>query len=310
MRAVRLRRAALSISLAEALLSACGGGSPVPIATSNALITPSGLKHHQTFSYTGTKQTFVVPAGVTRLTVIARGGEGTGDFVHGAGTPGFPGRVYAVIRVHAGSKLYIFVAGSGRDGGFNGGGAGGFGNGGGGSDVRVGGDALKDRIIVAAGGGGAGGCELYCYADGGYGGGVNGQKGSGFGRSSGGGGGGGTQAAGGLGGAGGKGKKSDENGQPGGNGALGLGGNGGAGGQGTSSYHQQGIPGGGGGGGYYGGGGGGGSSPPLTTSSLDYGGGGGGGGSSYVESHAIASRMWTGWRAYGNGDGQIILSWK
>jgi hypothetical protein len=60
MRAFEFSRCALSISVAAALLSACGGGSSVPIATDNA-IGAHGLEHHQTFSYTGTKQTFIVP---------------------------------------------------------------------------------------------------------------------------------------------------------------------------------------------------------------------------------------------------------
>jgi hypothetical protein len=308
MRAFGFSWAALSIAPLAALLAACGGGSSVPVAAGNAFAGATGPKHHQKFSFTGAEQTFVVPAGVTRLTVIARGGEGDGAFYHGAGHPGFPGRVYAVIRVHPGEKLYAFVAGSGRDGGFNGGGAGGIGSanfGGGASDVRVGGDGLKDRIVVAAGGGTAGNCALYCYANGGSGGGLNGEPGVGGGGAYGGGGGGGTQRAGGQGGAGGIGNKKSENGLPGGAGALGVGGNGGAGGQtvGSSAY-----PGAGGGGGYYGGGGGGGGAS-AGYSSLDLGSGGGGGGSSYVEPSAITSRMWTGWRAYGNGDGQIIFSW-
>lgn len=305
MRAFEFRRCALSISVLAALLSACGGGSSVPVEAGSRFVGATGPKHHQTFSYTGAEQTFIVPAGVTRLTVIARGGEGIGRFVHGEGTPGFPGRVYAIIRVHPGRKLHVFVAASGLDGGFNGGGAGGSGHGGfggGASDVRLGGDRLKDRIIVAAGGGTAGGCTLYCYANGGDGGGLSGRPGSGYGSGYyGGGGGGGTQSAGGVGGTGGKGKQSSGNGQPGGNGALGLGGNGGAG--------QAGLAGGGGGGGYYGGGGGGGSSD-ASSSGVYRGSGGGGGGSSYVEPSAITSRMWTGWRAYGNGDGLITFSWK
>lgn len=296
----------LSISLLAALLSACGGGSSVPIGTPNTSAGPTGLKHHQTFSYTGVKQTFIVPAGVTRLTVLARGGQGPGSSTHGAGRPGFPGRVYAVIPVHPGDKLYVLVAGPR---GFNGGGGGPGGFGGGASDVRTGGAKLKDRIIVAAGGGESGDCGLYCYADGGAGGGLSGGQGS-SGSGTDAGGGGGTQSAGGSGGAGGKGKQSSGSGQPGGNGALGLGGDGGAGGQTTGSASQIGFPGGGGGGGYYGGGGGGGSPSYPAYSYYRFGSGGGGGGSSYVEPSAITSRMWRGWRgAMGTSDGQIIFSW-
>ena len=76
MRAFELRHAALSITLTGALLSACGGASSVPVAADNAFKAATGPKHHQTFSYTGKKQTFIVPAGVRRLTVVARGAEG------------------------------------------------------------------------------------------------------------------------------------------------------------------------------------------------------------------------------------------
>ena len=108
MRAFELS-SALTISVAGALLSACGGGSSVPIVTDNA-IGASALKHHQTFSYTGSKQTFIVPAGVTRLTLVARGGEGGGEEnPPSGGFPGLPGRVYAVIPVHPGDPLYVIA---------------------------------------------------------------------------------------------------------------------------------------------------------------------------------------------------------
>jgi hypothetical protein len=309
MRAFEFSRAALSASVTAALLSACGGGSSVPTATDNAINSTSGSNHHQSFSYTGAEQTFIVPAGVRRLIVVARGGAGA------ATLGGFPGRVYAVIRVKAGDKLYVLVGGSGEHGGFNGGGAGGSSGsesytgrpGGGASDVRIGGDKPKDRIIVAAGGGGGGASGApYDYDAGGDGGGLNGTSGVGSGGVGGGGGSGGMQTGGGAGGPGGTGDKSHANGQPGGNGALGLGGNGGNGGPGSKPY-SDGYGGGGGGGGYYGGGGGGG------TASFEYSeyqqavSGGGGGGSSFVEPSAITSRMWTGWQVF--SDGRVSFSW-
>jgi hypothetical protein len=295
MRAFELSHAALSITLAGALLSACGGASSVPVAADNAFKAATGPKHHQTFSYTGKKQTFIVPAGVRRLTVVARGAEGEEDGFLGRRCFGFPGRVYAVIRVRPGDKLSILIGGRS---GFNGGGAGGSGGyggasgGGGASDVRMGGDTLKDRIIVAAGGGGAGDRFVsysYCDAFGGDGGGLEGNDG-GYAVN---GGGGGTQSAGGSGGGG------TGTGQPGSIGALGLGGNGGG-----ALSGSAGLGGGGGGGGYYGGGGGGGGGMYSSTQS-----GGGGGGSSFVEPNAIKSRMWTGWGSTDKGDGQIIFSW-
>jgi len=59
------------------------------------------------------------------------------------------------------------------DGGYNGGGDGGIGPGGGASDMRIGGDELTDRVLVAAGGGGGYGGDV-----GGYGGGLIGGDGS------------------------------------------------------------------------------------------------------------------------------------
>jgi hypothetical protein len=307
----------LSISVAAALLSACGGSS-VPIRAGDIASGNTGApKNTKTFHYTGKKQTFIVPTGVTRLTVVARGGEGGGFAYYPSGnTPGFPGRVYAIIRVRPGDKLYVFVGGSGTRGGFNGGGAGGSrkgsggtyaGNpGGGASDVRVGGDALTDRIIVAAGGGGAGeAVNTYGYGYGGNGGGLTGQSGSGDtgSRVDGGGGSGGTQSQGGSGGAGGTDYSSYSlRGRPGGNGALGLGGSGG-----NAASDRESAGGGGGGGGYYGGGGGGGGAGAYSIR-YDGQGGGGGGGSSYVEPSAIKSHMWTGWSKT-KGDGIVIFNW-
>ncbi|MFZ0681252.1 MAG: hypothetical protein WAM84_00065 [Candidatus Cybelea sp.] len=314
MRPFEFSRCAFGITAAVASLSACGGAS-MPRAFLNTISDVGALKHNQTFHYTGKKQTFIVPAGVSQLTVVAHGGEGAGfNISPSTDTPGFPGRVRAIIPVHPGDTLYVFVGGSGTHGGFNGGGAGGTsgsgsysGNpGGGASDVRAGGDKVKYRILVAAGGGGSGeAVRTYGFASGGNGGGLAGQPGGGGGSSySAGGGAGGTQRGGGSGGSGGPCYNSSDCGQPGGNGALGLGGNGGA----ATCLYSGG--GGGAGGGYYGGGGGGGGGANYF---YMYGcaepgqGGGGGGGSSYAEPSAIKSRMWTGWKV--KGDGLVVFSW-
>jgi hypothetical protein len=319
MRAFEFSRCVLGIGVSAALLCACGGGSPMPIAADNTISRAGELKHHQTFSYTGAEQTFIVPAGVERLTVLARGGQGccpVREYIVSSDTPGFPGRVYAVIRVHPGEKLYVFVAGAGAfgQGGFNGGGAGGSdpykgAGGGGATDVRRGGDSLKDRIIVSAGGGGSGfGGVVYSYDWGGYGGGLVGGSGGGTGSlSNGGGGTGGSQSKGGLGGRGGLSHTKGGHGKHGGKGRLGQGGEGGNGGGAASSYYD-GSFGGGGGGGYYGGGGGGGAGSSYSSQYGDREGGGGGGGSSYVDPSAITSRIWMGWKV--KGDGQVIFSWK
>lgn len=213
------------------------------------------------FNATGAEQSFVVPSGVTSITVVALGGRG------GAGINGAPGgsgaRVQGVLAVTPGSTLYIQVGGNGANagsagagsagaGGFNGGGPGGGGfplsggGGGGASDIRTlsrtAPSTLGSRLLVAAGGGGGGG------GDQGVGGGGGNAGSPGGGATSGAqGGGAGTATAGG------------------GNGSLGLGGNGGGTGEPAA--------GGGGGAGLYGGGGG---------SAGGSGAGGGGGGSNFT----------------------------
>lgn len=278
----------------------------MPIQASHDVLRPTTSKNTRTFRYTHKRQSFVVPAGVTQLTVVALGGEGGAAPVYYPSTdaPGFPGRVYAIIPVHPSQRLYVYVGGSGAHGGFNGGGTG-VNPGGGASDVRLRGGARTDRIIVAAGGGGAG-QAIYTYgtAYGGKGGGLAGQSGGGGGSSDcGGGGAGATQTNGGAGGAGGaRSSRSAYHGQPGGDGTLGIGGSGG---EGASS----GSGGGGGGGGYYGGGGGGGAGYINYYTRYESGqGGGGGGGSSYVEPSAIKYRTWTGWKK-APGDGLVVFSW-
>lgn len=307
MRAI-LGRYALSISAAAAFFAGCGGsqsqiGAPVVPSYSG-----DSFPHHKTFHYSGNRQSFRVPNNVTKLQVVALGAAGAG----GRRYFGRGGRVYAIIPVQPGEKLYVVVGGQGSTaGGFNGGGNPGFGQtgfgypgfgGGGASDVREGGTALSDRIVVAAGGGGPG-CCLRDAGVGGNGGGAIGEAGgnSYYGA---GGGGGGTQR---QGGAGGIGNGYDEDGFP---GDLGDGGHGGN----TrpysscngSNYNCQGGGGGGGGGGYYGGGGGAGG---VTYYSGGVPGAGGGGGSSYVERYAVKARFWRGWKT-ANGNGLVVFSWQ
>jgi len=232
---------------------------------------------------------FVVPFGVTSITIQAAGAQGGAGFNNGgAGANG--GSVTATVAVTEFEPLVIFVGSQGGAGGngsagsagFNGGAAGGSelaggGGGGGASDVRQGGAALENQIVVAGGGGGGGG-DLPGGGGGAGGATTGGAGGAGSGGAGGAGGGGGTGAAGGAGGA-------DD-------GVTGSPGNGGAGGNGFDS-------GGGGGGGYYGGGGGG------ATDSGD-GGGGGGGGSSFTGPGATSVSHTQGNRA---GHGRVIITW-
>jgi hypothetical protein len=310
-------RYALSIGLAVVLLAGCGGNTG-HIATVPANATESALPYQHTFKYTGAEQSFVVPGGVTSITIVALGAAGAGydDYGHQLYS-GRGGRVFAVIPVTPGEKLHVFVGGLGTTtGGFNGGGNPGIGQknppgygGGGASDVREHGDKLRDRILVVGGGGGQGNA-YYNQADvtfGGNGGGaIGGTGGSNYASSYWGGGGtGGTQRHGGLGGAGGQ--AIDYPGFPGSPGALGSGGSGGNGGTNPNSQ-WSGSGGGGGGGGYYGGGGGGGGASGFT-STYGWPGGGGGGGSSYVEPYAYRFQYWQGWYT-ATHDGLVVFSWK
>ena len=202
----------------------------------------------RTFIYTGTDQTFVVPAGVTTLTLYmwAAGGQGTttsnGSFYGGAGA-----YVQGVLTVTPGETLTIYVGQRGpsgyayayKNGGFNDTTDQGCGGGGGRSGIARG---STNIIAVGAGGGGGG------SGNGGAGGITTGSAGGGTNP-----GGGGTQT-----GGGGAGHSSYNDGGDGQN----FGG-----GNGPGAY------GGSGGDGYYGGGGG-------AAYGADQLGGGGGGGSS------------------------------
>jgi hypothetical protein len=188
----------LIIFAAAGVLAGCGGLASSTVPQHEALgNTRNTLAYHRTFKYTGARQSFKVPMGVTRITVVARGAAGGGSPYY-ASRSGRGGRVYAVIPVNPGERLYVFVGGTGfyssggvEYGGFNGGGnpgrccEGGFG-GGGASDIRQGGAKLSDRIVVAGGGGGQGGYENRGGAGGSGGGlkggpGGDGLTGSGFG---------------------------------------------------------------------------------------------------------------------------------
>jgi hypothetical protein len=303
---------ALNGGVAVALLGGCGGSLPpigVPASSGYGSLAKSPVRS-KTFVFNGEAQSFTVPAGVRSITVVARGAGGT--FYHCLDTER-GARVYAVIPVASRERLSVYVGGAD---GFNGGGQGnrqGGSNGGGASDVRTGHGRLRDRILVAAGGGGTGGLT-YCfssgggYGAGGSGGGLTGGQGNdgmSYGKGSPGAGGfGGTQTAGGAGGLGGdKVEFCRSAGSPGSDGALGLGGSGGV----VARRGRRAYPagGGGGGGGYFGGGGGG---SACDVHAGDVGGGGGAGGSSYAEPRATKVRYWGNWKN-AKGNGLVVISW-
>ena len=101
------------------------------------------------FAYTGAAQTWTVPAGVTSVTVVAKGASGLGSGL------GLGGTVSATLAVISGQVLNIYVGGQN---GYNGGGnpSGSNANkGGGATDIRTG-AALTTRILVAGAGGSSG----------------------------------------------------------------------------------------------------------------------------------------------------------
>ncbi|MFN5888248.1 MAG: hypothetical protein ACK438_09790, partial [Flavobacteriales bacterium] len=146
-----------------------------------------------TFTYTGSVQTYTVPAGVTSISVDAYGAGG-GVYPGGPGTAGAGGRIQGTVPVTPGQVLTIVVGGAGGNSQYNrcGSGGGGF------SGVL---DATNNHLISAGGGGGAAGDEGCPQV----GGGGNGGSTSGSNGSCGIGGAGGTNAAGPAGGAGGTG---------------------------------------------------------------------------------------------------------
>ena len=230
------------------------------------VVTPGS----QTFNFTGSQQSWTVPNGVTSINFTiagAKGGNGASGIVGANGAT-----MAGALAVTPGQTIFINVGGQGAisAGGFNGGGNGGSGAGGGGgaTDIRIGGNGLANRAVVAAGGGGAGagpsytptagagGTGTFCGAPWGYG----GANGGGCAAGTSGGCAGGTAPAYGTGGAGGGlssggGTAGSGGGVLGQAGSLGLGGNGG-----TSAYGA--------------GGGGGGSSFPMPTTSGGSGGSG------------------------------------
>ncbi len=222
----------------------------------------------QNFTYTGGSQTFTASvSGV--YTLKAWGAQGGGSTLGGVGARG--GYATGTYTLLAGDVIYVYVGGAGATAtsvsslgaGWNGGGNGGIdtqasqnsGGGGGATDIRVGGTALANRVIVAGGGGGAG-REGNTTA--GVGGGTSGAGATSW--NTGYGGGGGSQSSGGA---------AYSTSRGGTSGSLGQGGNG------STGFNAAG--GGGGGGGYYGGGGG--------VSTVNHGSGwaaAGGGGSSFI----------------------------
>ncbi|HIB37678.1 glycine-rich protein [Mesonia sp.] len=294
-------------------LNECGAMVTYTTPTASDNCAGTGIET-ETFSYTGSVQTFTIPTGVTSITIEAWGAQGQSltNEQYTPSTGGLGGYAMGNIAVTPGETINIYVGGEGQDGvaGFNGGALGGYGtpsdglagyagSGGGASDVRIGGTDLTNRVIVAGGGGGGGrdyvnGTCQPCGqgGNGGAGGALIGENGEDptdpiynayF--NPGAGGLGGTQNDGGLGGDG----VQGVNGNP---GTLGLGG------EGIDGEYS--VASGGAGGGYYGGG-----SGAGANSGSGAAGGGGAGGSSYIGG-VTAGTTTVGLQS---GNGQITISY-
>lgn len=295
----------------QTFLTVGGGDIDSLVTTINAVLSqagislscdPSGLPDPSSivFGYTGAQQSLQIPARVFQIQIEAFGAQ-AGNPSDFQGTPGSGGSAVYILSVTPGDTIYIYVGGQGGDpvldgisggyfggvGGFNGGatggsgGTGGGGGGGGASDVRVGGFALANRVVIAGGGGGAAPFSI----NGGMGGGTTG--GIGGGTLAGNRGQGGTQSAGGAG--------ATSN-QVGSAGTLGNGGNAGPGDVNNGDM----FGGGGGGGGYYGGGGG------RTSQTIMPQAGGGGGGSGFTpDGTGLANGTFLGWL----GNGQVTITY-
>lgn len=300
-------------------LTVTGGGNCSSTSASNITISNCGGTGSQTFSYTGAAQTFTVPVCITQITIEAygaQGSQGTQGNHNGSlpgtngGVGGLGGKASGTLTVSPGQIINIYVGGQA---GWNGGGASGTGSGapggigGGASDVRIGGNALSNRVIAAAGGGGGGGggltqsCSPGIPSDGGAGSGGGSSLDGSTGTS--GGGGPGVGVGGYYNGNGGSGGSGNQSGTAGGTGTTGQGGNGG-----STTYpvppYAAGVTGcgGGGGGGYTGGGGGGGAG---YNGGCGAPGGGGAGGTSYTGGVTNGATQ----GSVRSGNGQVIISW-
>jgi hypothetical protein len=137
------------------------------------------------FNFTGGQQSWTVPAGVFSILVDMEGAEGSRTTNYD-NRGGFGGKVVANVAVTPGQTIFVFVGGwpgdNNTNGGYNGGNytqacCGYAYGGGGGTDIRIGGTAYGNRVLVAGGGGGGG---WQCGTDGsrgGNGGGLTGEAG-------------------------------------------------------------------------------------------------------------------------------------
>ena len=169
-----------------------------PVLTENTTYYVKAVKNNiieqeTQFSYTGSAQSYSIPANAISLKMEVWGAQGGGQQVDGNTNGGVGGKggysVGTLENLSGVSSVYVYVGGQGQTsnrqnatapGGWNGGGTA-FGSdssdpacgGGGATDIRVNGSSLYYRIMVAGGGGGGG----EDGEQGGYGGGTTGGTG-------------------------------------------------------------------------------------------------------------------------------------
>jgi hypothetical protein len=245
-----------------------------------ALSAGSAMATTVTFNTVGTN-TWIVPAGVTSISIVAIGGGGGAGSISG-GNGGNGGRVTATIVVVPNDSINFAVGGGGAYGG--------GGGGGGGSSVVT--NTTTATTLLIAGGGGGGGFSL--NPTGGAGGDGNGSNGA---NGSGGGPGGGGGSAG-VGGAAGGGTSTAGSATVGG---IGIGSSPATGGtEGGVGGNSPGGFGGGGGAGYGGGGG---------SGSAGFNAGGGGGGGSFGTGTFVVSVGSNAGIQSSGGNGSIVVTY-
>jgi hypothetical protein len=137
------------------------GLAATPARAASGDCVTSGSTVTCTFEYTGTIQTWTVPASVTTVTVDVYGGSG-GTSIYGAAPGGNGGHLKATLPVNPGNTLELTVAAAGG-GAFAPaafGGASEYG-GGGASSIKV----NTTLMLVAGGGGGNGTDEIGNYGE-------------------------------------------------------------------------------------------------------------------------------------------------
>ncbi len=106
MKSFDINNCAMRVGIAIAFMTGCGNHADGTTAIPQAMGAGSNFAHHQTFCYTGVRQTFKVPTGVTSIEVRAfgaTGGNTSGMYHRTDGGEG--GTAKAVIPVTGGEKL-------------------------------------------------------------------------------------------------------------------------------------------------------------------------------------------------------------